>query len=136
MVADFDEHVSSSLVQAREFYAWTAGEHKGEKLGGALEGEHDPIVKSGVDVVTDKNVKFLNAVPSNVKFRRYTVEEIKKATDNFSDLLKIGEGGYGPVFLSNIDHSLAAIKVLRCNAQHGMKQFQQEVGLLFSGYSS
>ena len=46
---------------------------------------------------------------------------------NFSEKLKIGEGGYGPVYRGKLDHTRVAIKVLRPDAAQGRKQFQQEV---------
>lgn len=61
------------------------------------------------------------------RYRRYTIEEIEIATNNFSSALKIGEGGYGPVYKCTLDHTLVAIKVLRPDAAQGESQFQQEV---------
>lgn len=63
----------------------------------------------------------------DVQYRKYTFEEIVEATDNFSDALKIGEGGYGPVYKCNLDHTLVAVKTLRSDVTQGMKQFIQEV---------
>lgn len=69
----------------------------------------------------------LNVLSNNdVRYRKYTIEEIEAATDYFSDSLKIGEGGYGPVYKGKLDHTRVAIKVLRGDAE-GKKQFQQEV---------
>ncbi|XP_077240913.1 U-box domain-containing protein 52-like [Tasmannia lanceolata] len=78
------------------------------------------------------NKKVLDSMSASVHFKRYTLEEIEKATDYFSESLKIGEGGYGPVFKSNLDHSVVAIKILRSDVTvtQGMKQFQQEVEVL------
>ena len=45
------------------------------------------------------------------------------ATERFSDELKIGEGGYGPVYRASLDHTPVAIKVLRPDAHQGRKQF-------------
>lgn len=59
--------------------------------------------------------------------RKYTLEEIEAATNKFSMSMKIGEGGYGPVFKGKLDHTPVAIKVLRPDAAQGRKQFQQEV---------
>ncbi|GMH07980.1 hypothetical protein Nepgr_009820 [Nepenthes gracilis] len=67
---------------------------------------------------------------SDVRYRKYTIEEIKTATDYFSESLKIGEGGYGPVYKCNLDHTQVAIKVLRPDAAQGQSQFQQEVEIL------
>ncbi|KAF5188909.1 U-box domain-containing protein [Thalictrum thalictroides] len=73
----------------------------------------------------------LNVLANNdVRYRKYTIDEIEVATDRFSDSLKIGEGGYGPVFRASLDHTLVAIKVLRADAAQGKRQFQQEVEVL------
>lgn len=74
-----------------------------------------------------KKKKFLESMSKDIRYRRYTLEEIEKATNNFSEELKIGEGGYGPVFKATLDHTLVAVKILRSNVSQGMKQFQQEV---------
>lgn len=64
---------------------------------------------------------------SGVRYRKYSIEEIKAATGYFSESLKIGEGGYGPVYRACLDHTPVAIKVLSPDASQGKKQFQQEV---------
>jgi len=66
-------------------------------------------------------------------YRRYTIEEIEEATNHFSKALKIGEGGYGPVYKCYLDHTRVAVKVLRPDAAQGRTQFQQEVanGILY-----
>jgi serine/threonine protein kinase len=45
----------------------------------------------------------------------------------FSEKLKIGEGGYGPVYKCYLDHTPVAVKVLSPDAAQGKSQFQQEV---------
>ncbi|KAG8657215.1 U-box domain-containing protein 52 isoform X2 [Manihot esculenta] len=73
----------------------------------------------------------LNALAHNdVRYRKYTIEEIEEATENFSNSNKIGEGGYGPVYKGKLDHTPVAIKALRPDAAQGKKQFQQEVEVL------
>lgn len=64
---------------------------------------------------------------SDVQYRRYSIDEIKEVTNNFSESLKIGEGGYGPVFKSTLDYTPVAIKIPRPDVARGMEQFQQEV---------
>ncbi|XP_026447196.1 U-box domain-containing protein 35-like isoform X1 [Papaver somniferum] len=74
-----------------------------------------------------------NKVPSSFnycRYRRYTVQEIEYATNNFAESSKIGEGGYGPVYRTTIDHTPVAVKLLRSDAAQGMQQFQQEVEIL------
>nr|GEY12258.1 U-box domain-containing protein 35-like [Tanacetum cinerariifolium] len=64
------------------------------------------------------------------RYRRYTIDEIEKATEFFTEARKIGEGGYGPVFKGRLDNTTVAIKVLRPDAAQGRSQFQQEVEVL------
>lgn len=66
-------------------------------------------------------------IQNNVRYRRYSIEEIEVATDYFKSSRKIGEGGYGPVYRGLLDHTPVAIKVLRPDISQGLKQFQQEV---------
>ncbi|CAA6664619.1 unnamed protein product [Spirodela intermedia] len=47
--------------------------------------------------------KVLEGLTTDVPYRKYAIEEIQRGTDNFSDELKIGEGGYGPVFRATLD---------------------------------
>ncbi|CAN0901316.1 U-box domain-containing protein 35 [Linum grandiflorum] len=67
---------------------------------------------------------------NDIRYRRYDIEEIESATKEFADHLKIGEGGYGPVYKARLDHTPVAIKVLRPDAAQGRSQFQQEVEVL------
>ncbi|TQD89827.1 hypothetical protein C1H46_024593 [Malus baccata] len=71
--------------------------------------------------------KAIEAKTYDFMFRKYTIEEIEAATNNFSSVHKIGEGGYGPVYRGELDHTPVAIKVLRPDAAQGQSQFQQEV---------
>ena len=68
-----------------------------------------------------------NLAQSDIRYRRYTIEEIESATENFAQSRKIGEGGYGPVFRCRLDHTSVAVKVLRPDATQGREQFQREV---------
>ncbi|XP_050212132.1 U-box domain-containing protein 35-like isoform X2 [Mercurialis annua] len=68
--------------------------------------------------------------PNDLRYRRYSIEEIEEATDDFHERRKIGEGGYGPVYKCYLDHTEVAVKVLRADAAQGMSQFHQEVEVL------
>ncbi|KEH15916.1 kinase superfamily protein, putative [Medicago truncatula] len=59
-------------------------------------------------------------------YRRYAIEEIEAATSFFAESLRIGEGGYGPVYRCLPDHTPVAVKVLHPDAQQGSSQFQRE----------
>ncbi|XP_019174176.1 PREDICTED: U-box domain-containing protein 35-like isoform X2 [Ipomoea nil] len=79
----------------------------------------------------DEKMKVLDKIAKNdFRYRKYTIEDIEAATENFSGSRKIGEGGYGPVYRSVLDHTEVAIKVLRPDAAQGRSQFQQEVEVL------
>ena len=75
----------------------------------------------------EKNKVLHKLAGSEVRYRKYTIEEIEVATNYFSLSRKIGEGGYGPVFKCYLDHTEVAVKVLRPDAAQGRSQFQQEV---------
>jgi len=81
---------------------------------------------------SEERMKAMDALAHGIfKYRIYTIEEIEAATDDFRNSLKIGEGGYGPVFKGVLDHTVVAIKVLRPDMPQGQKQFQQEVVIYF-----
>ncbi|KAK3007451.1 hypothetical protein RJ639_014998, partial [Escallonia herrerae] len=67
---------------------------------------------------------------SDIRYRKYAIEDIEIATNHFSDSAKIGEGGYGPVYKAILDHTAVAIKVLRPDISQGQKQFQNEIEVL------
>lgn len=76
----------------------------------------------------EEKKKVLDKLAQNdVRYRKYTIEEIEAATEYFANSRKIGEGGYGPVYKCTLDHTQVAIKVLRPDAAQGRSQFQQEV---------
>ncbi|KAF2313576.1 hypothetical protein GH714_011819 [Hevea brasiliensis] len=80
---------------------------------------------------SEEKRKALDALAnSDIRYRKYTIEEIEAATEFFSETRKIGEGGYGPVYKCYLDHTPVAIKVLRPDAAQGRSQFQQEVEVL------
>ncbi|XP_062201408.1 U-box domain-containing protein 70-like isoform X2 [Phragmites australis] len=65
------------------------------------------------------------------KHLQFSLAELKLATENFSDSLKIGEGGYGRVYKGSICDTAVAIKILRHNENlQGLLQFQREVLIL------
>lgn len=80
---------------------------------------------------SEEKKKALSALQqSDVRYRKYSIEEIEAATEFFAESRKIGEGGYGPVYRCKLDHTPVAIKVLRPDAAQGRSQFNQEVMFL------
>lgn len=79
----------------------------------------------------DEKTKALSALTrGDVRYRRYSIDEIERATDYFAKAREIGEGSYGPVYRCYLDHTPVAVKVLRPDAAQGRTQFQQEVTTL------
>ncbi|KQJ94036.1 hypothetical protein BRADI_3g08127v3 [Brachypodium distachyon] len=72
------------------------------------------------------------ATDTDLRYRRYSIDDIEAATHKFDRALKIGEGGYGPVYKAVLDHTNVAIKILRPDASQGRQQFQQEIEILSS----
>lgn len=67
---------------------------------------------------------------SDRRYRKYTMDEIKIATNYFSEDLVIGEGGYGKVYRCILDHTPVAVKVLHMNAINKKEEFLKEVFLV------
>uniref|UniRef100_A0A0E0BDF2 RING-type E3 ubiquitin transferase n=1 Tax=Oryza glumipatula TaxID=40148 RepID=A0A0E0BDF2_9ORYZ len=60
----------------------------------------------------------------------FSLLELQQATQNFSDAMKIGEGGFGCVYRGQLRNTTVAIKMLRSQNLQGQSQFQQEVAVL------
>ncbi|XP_042377161.1 receptor-like serine/threonine-protein kinase SD1-7 isoform X1 [Zingiber officinale] len=77
---------------------------------------------------TDKGVDMINTLgllPS------YDLGTIKTATNNFSDENKLGEGGFGVVYMGQLeDGQKIAVKKLSRNSLQGPNQFQNELSLI------
>ncbi|KAI3804203.1 hypothetical protein L1987_25576 [Smallanthus sonchifolius] len=63
-------------------------------------------------------------------YTEFSFSEVKDATRNFDQSLKIGEGGYGSIFRGFIRHTQVAIKMLHSHSLQGPTEFQQEVNVL------
>ena len=63
--------------------------------------------------------------------RRFTLSEIRAATDNFDDSLVIGVGGFGKVYKGEIeDGTLVAIKRSNPQSEQGLAEFETEIEML------
>ncbi|XP_078166025.1 U-box domain-containing protein 70-like isoform X2 [Carex rostrata] len=60
----------------------------------------------------------------------FSLQELQQATQNFSETLKIGEGGFGPVYKGSLRRTTVAIKLLHSQSLQGISQFQQEITIL------
>ncbi|KAE8651489.1 U-box domain-containing protein 34 [Cucumis sativus] len=64
------------------------------------------------------------------RYRRYTTAEIEAATNFFNEVNVIGEGGYGKVYKSSLDHTPVAIKVFQHDIFEKKDEFLKEVEIL------
>ncbi|XP_020223529.1 cold-responsive protein kinase 1 [Cajanus cajan] len=63
--------------------------------------------------------------------RIYTYKELRNATEDFSPVNKIGEGGFGSVYKGRLkDGKVAAIKVLSAESRQGVKEFLTEINVI------
>ncbi|XP_010275933.1 PREDICTED: putative serine/threonine-protein kinase [Nelumbo nucifera] len=61
----------------------------------------------------------------------FTYRELKNATDDFSPVNKIGEGGFGSVYKGKLrDGRIAAIKVLSEESRQGAQEFLTEINVI------
>ncbi|KAM0063239.1 putative protein kinase RLK-Pelle-DLSV family [Helianthus debilis subsp. tardiflorus] len=62
---------------------------------------------------------------------RFTLRQIKAATNNFDVANKIGEGGFGPVYKGVLaDGTLIAVKQLSSKSRQGNREFLNELGMI------
>ncbi|XP_052727915.1 probable LRR receptor-like serine/threonine-protein kinase RFK1 isoform X8 [Vigna angularis] len=65
------------------------------------------------------------------KMGTFTLEQIREATEDFSPVNKIGEGGFGPVYKGQLfDGTLVAVKQLSSKSRQGNHEFLNEIGLV------
>lgn len=65
------------------------------------------------------------------ELHRFTLQELEKATDNFSDEFFIGEGGFGKVYRGVlVDGKIVAIKCASNESAQGQAEFRNELALL------
>lgn len=77
---------------------------------------------------TEEKRKAVDALANaDVRYRKYSIEEIEDATEYFDEKYKIGGGGYGPVYKCYLDQTPVAVKALHTDAAQGRSQFKQEV---------
>ncbi|KAL7606499.1 hypothetical protein Lser_V15G20368 [Lactuca serriola] len=64
--------------------------------------------------------------------RRFSVKEVKDATNEFNEECIIGKGGFGMVYKGYIDNAttMVAIKRLKSSSKQGFQEFQTEIGML------
>lgn len=64
------------------------------------------------------------------RYKRYSRDQIERATDSFSEAKLIGEGAYGKVYSCSLDNTPVAVKVIRSDALDKKEEFLKEVEVL------
>ncbi|KAL0725155.1 hypothetical protein Bca4012_039754 [Brassica carinata] len=82
-------------------------------------------------VTGSSHTRSATSLPSDL-CRRFTIEEIKSATNDFEKELIVGVGGFGPVYKGRIDGgtTLVAVKRLEITSNQGAKEFDTELQML------
>ncbi|KAH9558382.1 hypothetical protein CY35_06G005900 [Sphagnum magellanicum] len=68
----------------------------------------------------------------DVQPRMYAYKDLQKATNNFHDNMKLGQGAFGAVYKGVLDGSEIAVKLLLPEVQQGMEEFSNEIVLVTS----
>ncbi|KAJ4834926.1 hypothetical protein Tsubulata_007778 [Turnera subulata] len=94
-----------------------------------------PLFLHGAVVSSIGNAKggaqSLNGSATSRVGKRFTVAEIRAATDNFDESLVIGVGGFGKVYKGTTDDgTLAAIKRANPHSEQGLAEFETEIQML------
>ncbi|CAF2111105.1 hypothetical protein YC2023_102002 [Brassica napus] len=74
-------------------------------------------------VTGSSHTRSAGSLPSDL-CRRFSIQEIKSATNNFEKELIVGAGGFGPVYKGRIDGgaTLVAVKRLEISSNQGGKK--------------
>ncbi|AED93961.1 kinase with adenine nucleotide alpha hydrolases-like domain-containing protein [Arabidopsis thaliana] len=126
------EHKLEEVRLSKEA-AMAMAEREKEKSRAAMEAAVAAQKLSDLEAEKRKHIETVDEkkrAVSSLRYRKYTIEEIEEATEDFSPSRKVGEGGYGPVYKGTLDYTKVAIKVLRPDAAQGRSQFQREVEVL------
>lgn len=108
---------------------------RGHRTEASMEGISQSISKllrtTGKGRSDTKKQYYSSGLPEGL-CRRFSLAEIKKATNYFADNLVIGEGGFGKVYKGFIDDRgiSVAIKRLRIDSRQGARELTNEVVLL------
>ncbi|CDY37884.1 BnaC04g31220D [Brassica napus] len=82
-------------------------------------------------VAGSSHTRSTTSLPSDL-CRRFSILEIKSATNNFEKKLIVGVGGFGPVYKGRIDGgaTLVAVKRLDVSSNQGATEFEAELKML------
>ncbi|GLJ34875.1 hypothetical protein SUGI_0702140 [Cryptomeria japonica] len=73
---------------------------------------------------------YTSSSSNNLEFREYSFNDIKAATYNFSDNLKLGEGTYAAIYKGEIRKTIVTVKILKKYNLYAQPQFHRETKIL------
>ncbi|XP_044507514.1 probable receptor-like protein kinase At1g30570 [Mangifera indica] len=104
---------------------------KNNSTGWRLLFLHRGIVNSSANAKGMGSQNLNGSTASTRSGKRFTLAEIRAATNNFDESLVIGVGGFGKVYKGEIeDGSLAAIKRANPQSEQGLAEFETEIEML------
>ncbi|KAK1432934.1 hypothetical protein QVD17_09837 [Tagetes erecta] len=79
-----------------------------------------------------KSTKSTHSTLPSDRCRRFSLTEVKAATNEFNDDFVIGVGGFGKVYKGYIDNASTTVAIKRLNesSSQGFQEFHTEIGLL------
>ncbi|CDY37074.1 BnaA04g26520D [Brassica napus] len=110
----------------------TTMETLNKKLDIALQSERDRALREAEELrtlATETTSTLQQQLLPNY-FTDFSFSEIEEATNRFDSTLKIGEGGYGSIYVGTLRHTQVAIKILNPKSSQGPVEYQQEVDVL------
>ncbi|XP_047067374.1 U-box domain-containing protein 33-like isoform X1 [Lolium rigidum] len=100
-----------------------------QQLQGELQREKDHAVRQAEEMRQISGNTVFGSTGA-VALTEFSYEEIKEATNDFSDSKKIGQGGCGSVYKGFLRHTTVAIKKFNREGTTGEKEFNDEVETL------
>lgn len=90
----------------------------------SIRGEHE---LSQQEQVHQKKEEATTSTRGAEHFSDFSLSELERATENFHEASKIGEGGYGCVYKGSLRHTTVAIKRLNPQGMQRTAEFRREV---------
>ncbi|KAK1604794.1 hypothetical protein QYE76_028467 [Lolium multiflorum] len=119
---EHNENLQHQLSESKDHYDWLLSEHD------HLLHERNRSVRE-VEELRQRRGQILSVLVTAMHCE-FSPSELECATEKFSSLRKIGEGGFGCVYKGVLRNMTVAIKVLRPDGLQGQSQFEQEVTIL------
>ncbi|KAL6906439.1 hypothetical protein ACP4OV_004040 [Aristida adscensionis] len=102
-----------------------------ESLAQSLKLEYNKVKREQDDAVKEaRDIHIGKKCAYGGMSSEFSLIELERATQFFSNSLKIGQGGIGSVYKGFLRNTAVAIKMLNTESLHAQSQFQQEVAIL------